>query len=155
MSTGINMDNLEFATVKTVDDKIAEADKGVTSVNKRTGAVTLAKTDVGLGNVDNVKQASMSALDNHITNNTAHITGTERTYWNNKSDNSALINHNIDPSAHGDIRSLLWDAEGRIERMEDMFLNNITGNPFMVTFGNLYGVIVTGVWNQPQARIEF
>ena len=63
--------------------------------------------------------------------------------------------HNIDPNAHGDIRTLLWDAEGRIGRLEDMFLNNITGNPFLVTFGDLTGVIVTGVWNQPQARIEF
>lgn len=32
----------------------------VTSVNSKTGAVTLAKGDVGLGNVDNVKQYSAS-----------------------------------------------------------------------------------------------
>ena len=32
----------------------------VTSVNSKTGAVTLGKSDVGLGNVDNVKQYSAS-----------------------------------------------------------------------------------------------
>lgn len=32
----------------------------VTSVNSKTGAVTLAKSDIGLGNVDNVKQYSAS-----------------------------------------------------------------------------------------------
>ena len=32
----------------------------VTSVNSKTGAVSLAKGDVGLGNVDNVKQYSAS-----------------------------------------------------------------------------------------------
>lgn len=35
-------------------------DTGVTSVNNRNGAVTLTKSDVGLGNVDNVKQYSAS-----------------------------------------------------------------------------------------------
>ena len=37
-----------------------EASAPVTSVNNKTGAVTLGKSDVGLGSVDNVKQYSAS-----------------------------------------------------------------------------------------------
>ena len=29
------------------------------------------------------------------------------------------------------------------------------GNPFTVTFNTLDGLVVEGVWNQPQARLEF
>lgn len=35
-------------------------ESGVTSVNEKTGAITLTKSDVGLGNLDNIKQYSAS-----------------------------------------------------------------------------------------------
>jgi hypothetical protein len=63
--------------------------------------------------------------------------------------------HNIDPDAHPLIRTDLETTMARIGRLEDMFLNDITANPFLITFGNLNGVIVSGVWNQIQQRIEF
>lgn len=56
----------------------------VTSVAGRTGAVTLSKSDVGLGNVDNVKQATKTEFETHLAD-TAHIpyvaaTGVANTY---------------------------------------------------------------------------
>ena len=54
----------------------------VQSVNGMTGAVTLNKSHVGLGNVDNVKQASKSEFDTHHGDNTRHITAAERSTWN-------------------------------------------------------------------------
>ena len=63
--------------------------------------------------------------------------------------------HNVDPEAHPDIRALLSNHEGRITRLENMLVNEVTGNPFLVTFENLDGLIVTGTWNEAQARIEF
>ena len=63
--------------------------------------------------------------------------------------------HNVDPESHPDIRALLKELFGRIGRLEDMIVNDIIGNPFLVTFGNLNDVNVTGVWNQPMQRIEF
>ncbi|WP_040194753.1 hypothetical protein [Clostridium culturomicium] len=54
----------------------------VQSVNGMTGAVTLNKSHVGLGNVDNVKQASKSEFDTHHGDNTRHITTAERSTWN-------------------------------------------------------------------------
>ena len=74
----------------------------VASVAGKTGAVTLAKGDVGLGNVDNTSdenkpvstatqtalngKANASDLTSHTGNTTVHITSEERTAWNGKAD---------------------------------------------------------------------
>ena len=63
--------------------------------------------------------------------------------------------HNVDPEAHPDIRALLSNHEGRITRLENILLSDITGNPFLITFEDLNGLVVTGTWNQAQARMEF
>jgi len=42
----------------------------------------LTKSDVGLSNVDNVKQASKTEFDEHDNDDTRHITSVERTKWN-------------------------------------------------------------------------
>jgi len=63
--------------------------------------------------------------------------------------------HNADPQAHPDIRGILSGLLGRIGRLEDMLIHNITSNPFLVTFDTLAQVDVTGVWNQAAQRIEF
>ena len=56
---------------------------GVSSVNSKTGDVTLTKGDIGLGNVDNIQQATKAEFNTHNGDNTRHITGGERTTWNN------------------------------------------------------------------------
>ncbi|URN94631.1 MAG: hypothetical protein NAG76_22910 [Candidatus Pristimantibacillus lignocellulolyticus] len=61
----------------------------VTSVSGRTGAVTLAKTDVGLSSVDNAKQATKTEFDSHVADEVKHITATERTTWNAKASTAA------------------------------------------------------------------
>lgn len=58
----------------------------VTSVAGKTGAVTLAKGDVGLSNVDNIQQASKTEFNTHNSDNVRHISAAERTAWNNKVD---------------------------------------------------------------------
>lgn len=65
------------------------------------------------------------------------------------------IHNNVTPDTHPDIRVSLAGFNSRVGRLEDMMLNDVTGNPFMITFGDLTGVIVSGVWNQSQQRIEF
>lgn len=59
----VELDPIEGMTSTNVQDAIAElqniaAEGGVTSVNGKTGAVTLTKADVGLGNVDNTSDAN-------------------------------------------------------------------------------------------------
>lgn len=56
----------------------------VQSVNGKTGVVILAKTDVGLSNVDNIQQATKAEFNTHNTDNARHITTAERTDWNAK-----------------------------------------------------------------------
>lgn len=56
----------------------------VTSVAGKTGAVTLTKTDVGLGNVDNIQQATKAEFNTHAADAVRHILGAERTGWNAK-----------------------------------------------------------------------
>ncbi len=63
--------------------------------------------------------------------------------------------HNVDPEAHPDIRSTLVNYGGRITRLENMLVNSVTGNPFLVTFDTLDAVTITGTWNESLARIEF
>ena len=77
--------------------------------------------------------------------------------------------HNTDPEAHPDIRALLAqvsadgdrvgmvvaDVDARLTLLELMYATDVSGNPFTVTFETLDGVEAAGVWNQPQARIEF
>ena len=71
----VELDPIEGMTSTNVQDAIAElqniaAQGGVTSVNGKTGAVTLTKADMGLGNVDNtsdlnkpISTATQTALD--------------------------------------------------------------------------------------------
>lgn len=51
---------------------------------------SVTKADIGLGNVDNVKQASKTEFDAHNNDNTKHITNTERNNWNNKAEISDI-----------------------------------------------------------------
>jgi len=64
--------------------------------------------------------------------------------------------HDASEAAHPGIRNLIDNGlAGRIQRLEDMLLNDVTGNAYLITFGDLDGVVVSGVWNQAQQRIEF
>lgn len=58
--------------------------QAVMSVAGKTGTVTLVKGDVGLGNVDNVQQATKTEFTAHDTDAVRHITAGERTSWNAK-----------------------------------------------------------------------
>ena len=68
-------------TIATLSD-ISGSVTGVTSVNTRTGEVTIDKTDVGLGNVDNtsdankpISTATQTALNGKIGSNISGATG--------------------------------------------------------------------------------
>lgn len=63
--------------------------------------------------------------------------------------------HNSAQDSHHDIRNSLSQLGARVGRLEDMMLNDVTGNPYIITFGELNGLVVEGVWNQAQQRIEF
>lgn len=63
--------------------------------------------------------------------------------------------HNTHEDAHPNLQSIISNVDGRVGRVEEMLINNITGNPFLVTFGDISDIEITGVWNQQQQRVEF
>lgn len=89
---------------------------------------------------------------------------------------AAIAKHDTDPASHEDIRQAITDKveehnssadvhpalqanlnglDNRLAVLELKYGTNVTGNSFMVTFANLTGLIVTGVWNETYARVEF
>lgn len=51
-------------------------------------------------------------------------------------------------------KALLQLIEDRVVWLMNTMFNDITANPFNITFDNLDGLTVTGVWNVTQGRIE-
>lgn len=47
------------------------------------------------------------------------------------------------------------DQEVRLSLLELMYATEINKNPFSVTFGDLGSLVVEGIWNAPQKRIDF
>ena len=47
------------------------------------------------------------------------------------------------------------DLEARLSLLELMYRTQVNGNPFTVSFGDMTGLVVTGVWNAAMKRVEF
>lgn len=67
----------------------------------------------------------------------------------------AISEHNTDTNSHPDIRVTMAGIDSRLSTLELKYGTNVTGNSFEVTFETLTGLVVTGVWNETYARIEF
>lgn len=63
--------------------------------------------------------------------------------------------HNADAEAHPAIQNLSAALDSRLSLLELMYNTDVSGNPFTVTFDSLTGLVVTGVWNTNQKRLEF
>ncbi len=73
---------------------------------------------------------------------------------------SAIISANIeahdaDANAHPLLREAINELAGRVLAVEVASGAEVTANPFAVTFGNLDGIQMDGVWNQSEGKIEF
>ena len=51
-------------------------------------------------------------------------------------------------------KALLQPIEDRVVWLMNRIFDDITSNPFVMAFGDLNGLSVTGVWNESQSRIE-
>ena len=69
----------------------------------------LTKTDVGLGNVDNIQQATKAEFNNHNDDNTRHITTIERTSWNNKGSSNLALGETVSTAYRGDRGKVAYD----------------------------------------------
>ena len=122
------------------------------------------------------KKADVTALNDHANNSDIHVNPT--TMGNYDTAIAGLIDHTEDTEVHVQPgERAAWDAgaeaaeqaeadaaealsaiaglESRVSRVEDGLFNNITGNPFLVQFDSLDGVVMTkGIWNAARNRIE-
>ena len=57
--------------------------------------------------------------------------------------------------ALGNAETTLADVDARLALLELMYRTQVNGNPFTVSFSDMDGLIVTGVWNEPLKRVEF
>lgn len=85
------------------------------------------------------------------------VTDAEKTKWNAKAEKSyvdssiASVNKEIN-SIENRISSSL---EARLKQLESALYEDITGNPFTITFNDINGLSLTnGIFNQSKARIE-
>ena len=93
--TGKGLSTNDYTTAE--KEKLAGIETGaeknvVTSVAGKTGAVVLDKSDVGLGNLTNYKQAKETDFTAHDGDDVRHITAAERTGWNGKVSQTELSN---------------------------------------------------------------
>lgn len=51
-------------------------------------------------------------------------------------------------------KALLQPIEDRVVWLMNRVFDDITSNPFMMAFGDLTGLTVTGIWNESLSRIE-
>ena len=67
-----------------------------------------------------------------------------------------IIVHNESADSHPKLLALVSALTGRVELLERAESEEITSNPFVVTFGDLSGITVSeGIWDPVSARLEF
>lgn len=57
--------------------------------------------------------------------------------------------------ALGNTETSLADVDARLGLLELMYRTQVNGNPFTVSFSDMTGLMVTGVWNETLKRVEF
>ena len=57
--------------------------------------------------------------------------------------------------ALGNAETSLADVDARLGLLELMYRTQVNGNPFTVSFSDMSGLLVTGVWNETLKRVEF
>ena len=57
--------------------------------------------------------------------------------------------------ALGNTATTLADVDARLGLLELMYRTQVNGNPFTVSFSDMSGLVVTGVWNETLKRVEF
>lgn len=55
----------------------------------------------------------------------------------------------------GSMETSLADVDARLGMLELMYRTQVKGNPFTVSFSDMSGLVVTGVWNEALKRVEF
>lgn len=118
--------------------------------------------------LDSISQEELdAAISNHNASATCHAdiralalgsVQKGEVYTKAESDSlteDAVAEHNADAEAHPAILVMFGGLDSRLATLELKHGTSVTGNTFDVAFANLTGLVVTGVWNETFARVEF
>lgn len=115
-------------------------------LNGHIGNTDIHVTAEQIGNLN----AAISGLIEHTENEEIHVTPDQKTAWDGAATTAAQAAANASEALN-----TVSGLESRVARVEDGLFNNITGNPYLVSFDALDGVtLVKGVWNTERQRIE-
>ena len=112
----------------------------------------VTKSQVGLANVDNVKQASKTEFDSHNNDTTRHITAEERTRWNNKAevsqiptkvsqlenDRGYVTQEELDDAGYGDMMKAVYDTndDGKVDVAETVIGEEIQLGSYKLVYNS-------------------
>ena len=115
-------------------------------LNGHIGNTDIHVTAEQIGNLN----AAISGLIEHTENEGIHVTPEQKAAWTESAETAAQAAANA-----AEALNTAAGLDSRISRVEDGLFNNITGNPYLVSFDALDGVtLVKGVWNTDRQRIE-
>lgn len=118
----------------------------VTDLNAHANNSDIHVNPTTMGNYD----TAISGLIEHTEDDGIHVTATEKTAWTAGAAQAEESAEDVEEAL-----SAIAGLTSRVSRVEDGLFNNITGNPYLVQFDSLDGVVLTkGVWNTTRNRIE-
>lgn len=118
----------------------------VTALNAHANNSDIHVNPTTMGNYD----TAISGLIEHKEDTKIHVTAEEKASWTEGAEQAEQAEADAAQAL-----SAIAGLESRVSRVEDGLFNNITGNPFLVQFDSLDGVVMTkGIWNAARNRVE-
>lgn len=93
---------------------------------------------------------AIAGLTQHAGNADIHVEKSQKESWSNAAVKTAL--NEAELIQH---KNKMTEMEGKLTRLEDAVFNDITGNPYTISFSNLDGIdLIKGNYNKLRNRIE-
>lgn len=93
---------------------------------------------------------AFAGLNQHVENAGIHVTTEQKGKWDNS---AAKTDQQVQELGQAQIK--INEIEGKLARLEDGVYNDISGNPWTLTFNNLEGVeLKKGNYNRARNRVE-
>lgn len=118
----------------------------VTALNAHTNNTDIHVNPTTMANYD----TAIAGLIDHTEDGDIHTTAAEKAAWTAGAQTAEQA-----AATAAEALNAATEAASRLSRVEDGLFNNITGNPFLVSFDSLTGIVLSkGVWNAERQRIE-
>lgn len=118
----------------------------VTELNGHINDTGIHVTQAMMENYD----TAISGLIAHTEDGEIHTTAAQKAGWTEGVQTAEQAAENV-----ANALNRITGLESRVARVEDGLFNNITGNPFLVSFDSLAGIMMAkGIWNESLKRVE-